>query len=100
MRPTRLLWTTLFAVILAGGILLVLANPEPITVELYFTQFTYPAGLVLLLTLLAGIGVCVLLGGTTLLYYRNRIARLQKISDTAQEEVQNLRRMIVHDREE
>lgn len=62
MRPTRLLWTTLFAVILAGGILLVLANPEPITVELYFTQFTYPAGLVLLLTLLAGIGVCVLLG--------------------------------------
>lgn len=97
MKPTRLLWPILFVAVLTAGILLVLANPAPLTVELYFLQFTYPTGMVLLLTLLAGICVSFLLGGATLLYYRQRVTRLQRTADAASEEVQNLRQMIVRE---
>ena len=80
--------------------MLVLNNQSPADVDLYFATFSEPVGLLLLLAFLIGVSLCLLFGGSVMLYQRSKMSRLQKQYNLSQEELQNLRRMMVRDQEQ
>ena len=93
-RPGMLL---IFLLLAAAGLLLVIANPQPVEIDLYFARVTLQLGFALLLTLLLGLGAAASLGGAAMLRSRLRLARLQQRYDLVYEEVRTLRRLPIHE---
>ena len=85
--------------LLAFGLVLVMTNPQPVEVNLYFAQRTLEMelGLALLSALGVGLGLATGLGGWLLLRYRLKLSRLQRQYDLVYQEVRNLRRMPIHE---
>ena len=85
--------------LLTFGLVLVMTNPQPVEVNLYFAQRTLEMelGLALLSALGVGLGLATGLGGWLLLRYRLKLSRLQRQYDLVYQEVRNLRRMPIHE---
>ena len=87
----------IFTLVAAFGLLLVMANPQAVGVNLYFARYTLQLGFALLVALGLGLGLAMGFGGWMVLRYRIKLARLRRQYDLVYQEVRNLRRMPIHE---
>ena len=86
-----------FLLVMAAGLMLVMANPQAVGINLYFAEYTLQLGFALLATLGLGLGLAMGLGGWMVLRYRFKLSRLQRQYDLVYQEVRNLRRLPIHE---
>jgi len=85
-----------FAILLFFGIfsgLLVFANAQLVSVNLYFTVVDLELGMALLLAVLAGIFLAIIFSITIVLRYRRKAKMLEKQNKLITEEITTLRKM-------
>ncbi len=84
-------------IMLTLGLVLVMINPQAVSLNFYFAHATVSLGFALLVTLAFGIALAALLSGWLVMRYRMKLTHLQRQYKLIYQEVRNLRRMPLHE---
>lgn len=87
----RIITITIFVIVFAIGAAFSAINTEPVSINYYLGQLTFPLSVTLILSLIAGIiiGATAIFASTIRLRYENH--QLQKKLDVSEQEINSLR---------
>ncbi|NOY67800.1 MAG: LapA family protein [Gammaproteobacteria bacterium] len=93
----KLISTVIITTIILIAILFSVLNAEPVSINYYFGELTYPLSLLMVLVLAIGIFSGILASMVLILKLRNMNAKLKKEISESEKELINLRRLPLKD---